>query len=1077
VSSNIEETVLTFEINSYDFNKVKTSEGNAKELVAPKTGKFLVEGAPELLKMAGSIIVPDELLMQVEVLDSHFTEHKNIHIAPSKGNLLRTVDPDTVPYVYGPEYDRNEFYPGNLAQLGDPYILRDFRGQAVIVNPFQYNPVTKVLRVYDRITVRVSVAGERGENVFNRRETLRAVDPTFADVYTTHFLNYSLQEYTPLPDNIGNYLIVSYSSFMDEMADFVTWKESIGYSVDLVDYSTIGSSSALKTYVANYYNSNGLTFLLLVGDHAQVPTSSTSAGDSDNNYGYIVGSDHYLDIFVGRFSAETAAHVTTQVDRTIHYERDVLSSATFFRHAIGMASNEGPGHNNEYDAAHMDYILSDLSGDGYTTHKNYQDGGSSSNLSSLINNGAGTMWYCGHGSNTAWTCGWTFSTTNVNALVNEWELPAVFSVACVIGNFKSITCFCESWLRATNNGNPTGAVVHAGSTINQSWTPPMDAQDEMADLLVAGTRTFGGVFANGMFKMIDINGSGGESMADTWTCFGDASVQLRTPDNPNGPTPSTPDPPVAEFTADTLSVMTGGNVNFTDQSTNTPTSWSWTFEGGTPATSTAQNPTVTYNSVGTFNVSLTATNAAGNDTETKIDYITVTAPQPPVANFTASSTSIYEGQNVTFTDTSTNSPTSWSWSFEGGSPATSTAPNPTVTYSTAGTYDVSLTAANAAGSDGETRVDYITVTVPPVSYCSSSGTNQNYEYIAGVAVADLNNASGASPYTDYTSMTANLTAGASAGVSLTPGFVGSSYTEYWKIWIDYNIDGDFADAGEEVFSGSSSSTINSSFTVASGASGLTRMRVSMSYSSYPPYCGTFTYGEVEDYTVNIGGGCTQYTLTTNVVGNGSIGLSPSGGTYCAGTVVTLTATPDSGWQFDNWSGDLGGSTNPTTITMTSNKSVTANFSVIPGGTGTVGNTTIFGSTSTSGYRRAMPFTMSENGTITSVTMYHTGGSGNMIMGVYNGSSTPQNRIGVTASTAVSGSTGWQTINLTTPVFVSSGSTVWLAWVYQSNPGIRYQTGSPGRYQSSQTWSGGMPDPFGSGSQTSYIYSIYATYNK
>ncbi len=53
----------------------------------------------------------------------------------------------------------------------------------------------------------------------------------------------------------------------------------------------------------------------------------------------------------------------------------------------------------------------------------------------------------------------------------------------------------------------------------------------------------------------------------------------------------------------------------------------------------------------------------------------------------------------------------------------------------------------------------------------------------------------------------------------------------------------------------------------------------------------------------------------------------------------------------------------------------------------------------------------------------------------------------------------------------------LAWVYQSNPGIRYQTGSPGRYQSTQTWSGGMPDPFGSGSQSSYLYSIYATYNR
>ena len=129
---------------------------------------------------------------------------------------------------------------------------------------------------------------------------------------------------------------------MDEMAPFVTWKDSIGCNVDLVNYSAIGSSSALKTYVANYYNTNGLTYLLLVGDHAQVPTSGTWAGDSDNNYGYIVGSDHYLDIFVGRFSAETGAQVTTQVDRTIYYERDLSSCANWFRQAVDMASKEGP---------------------------------------------------------------------------------------------------------------------------------------------------------------------------------------------------------------------------------------------------------------------------------------------------------------------------------------------------------------------------------------------------------------------------------------------------------------------------------------------------------------------------------------------------------------------------------------------------------------------------------------------------------------------------------------------------------------------------------------------------------------
>ncbi|MCP5105012.1 MAG: PKD domain-containing protein [bacterium] len=605
-------------------------------------------------------------------------------------------------------------------------------------------------------------------------------------------------------------------------------------------------------------------------------------------------------------------------------------------------------------------------------------------------------------------------------------------------------------------------------------------------------------------------------------------------------------PPVAEFSGTPTSGGYPLTVSFTDLSTNTPTSWSWNF--GDSGTSTAEDPGHTYTTAGTYTVQLTVTNAYGSDTETKTNYITVTAPLPPVANFTASTTNPYTGQTVNFTDTTTNSPTSWSWTFAGGSPGTSTAQNPSVVYNTVGTYTVALTATNAAGSDTETKTGYITVTDAPLEYCSSQGNNYSYEYIGNVTVDAFSNTSGGSNYSDFTGMTAYLTGGDTVSVSLLPVFPSTTYTEFWKIWIDYNLDGDFTDAGEEVFSGSGTSTVTGSFTVAS-VEVTTRMRVSMKWDAAPTSCETFSYGEVEDYTVNITGAGPQYTLTTNTVGNGSITLNPPGGTYNDGTVVTVTAVPDSGWeftgwsgdlsgstnpttitmdadktvtatfteivvvqytlttntvgngsitlnppggtyddgtvvtvtaaadsgwQFDNWSGDLSGSTNPTTITMNANKTVTANFSEVPV-TYTVGNTTIFGSSTTTANRRAMPFTMPENGTISSVTMYHTGGSGSMILGVYDGEGLPANNLGVTLPTVVSGSTGWQTINLTNPCFVAGGTTVWLAWVYESNPGIYYETGSPGRAHSGDGWSGGMPDPFGSSTQSAYIYSIYADY--
>ena len=82
-------------------------------------------------------------------------------------------------------------------------------------------------------------------------------------------------------------------------------------------------------------------------------------------------------------------------------------------------------------------------------------------------------------------------------------------------------------------------------------------------------------------------------------------------------------PPIAVFTASQTEIFVGESVSFTDLSTNNPTSWSWTFEGGTPATSTDQNPVITYNSAGIFDVALSVSNAGGTDETIALDYITV----------------------------------------------------------------------------------------------------------------------------------------------------------------------------------------------------------------------------------------------------------------------------------------------------------------------------------------------------------------------------------------------------------------------------------------------------------------------
>lgn len=173
--------------------------------------------------------------------------------------------------------------------------------------------------------------------------------------------------------------------------------------------------------------------------------------------------------------------------------------------------------------------------------------------------------------------------------------------------------------------------------------------------------------------------------------------------------------PVADFAADNVIVSEGETVTFTDLSENTPNSWVWTFEGGTPANSTDQSPVVTYSTAGTYDVSLVVSNIAGTSSEVlKTEYITV--DQLPAADFMADKVLITEGETVTFTDLSGNTADSWNWTFEGGTPAASTDQSPVVIYAIPGTYDVTLEISNLAGdSDTELKTEYIVVDAFPIA--------------------------------------------------------------------------------------------------------------------------------------------------------------------------------------------------------------------------------------------------------------------------------------------------------------------------------------------------------------------------
>ncbi len=237
-------------------------------------------------------------------------------------------------------------------------------------------------------------------------------------------------------------------------------------------------------------------------------------------------------------------------------------------------------------------------------------------------------------------------------------------------------------------------------------------------------------------------------------------------------------------------------------------------------------------------------------------------------------------------------------------------------------------------SDGSTSnytssVNFTTLAVQ-LNYCTSQGNNINDEYIQRVQLNTINNASGASSgYTDFTAISTDLTQGTAYTITVTPLWTGTVYSEGYAVWIDYNYDGDFADAGELVWSNSATQNtpVSGTFTVPTSSSQTaTRMRVSMKYNGIPTSCESFTYGEVEDYTVNI-------------IGSGPDTQAPSIPSNLTASNTTQTST-DLSWTastdnvgvtgYDVYQGaSVIGTTSGTTYNVTGLSASTAyNFTVV-----------------------------------------------------------------------------------------------------------------------------------------------------
>ena len=375
-------------------------------------------------------------------------------------------------------YSTDAIYGMPLATIKKAGIARDVCMADIRICPVQVNPVTNTVTIYDNITVTVTY--DNVDMAATRELKLKYGSPAFnrpAEVINTIE---SAQLRDALSTRPVKMLIIANDIFNGQLESFADWKRRKGFIVEIAYTGTIGTTTtAITNYIGTHFTNATATnpaptYVLLVGDQAQIPTYSGQSMNShvtDLYYFTQVGGDNVPDCYWGRFSAQNVSQLTPQIDKTMKYEQlSMGNDLTYLDRCVLVAGNDG-GQSGDYGYSHanpaMHYFEDNYSATFFTTTDSYYNPHASSDASTIrtkLSNGTGFANYSAHCSSSGWADP-SFTTSNISSLNNTGKYGFMVGNCCQSNKFEESECFGEAIMRATNKG----AVGYIGGTDYTYW--------------------------------------------------------------------------------------------------------------------------------------------------------------------------------------------------------------------------------------------------------------------------------------------------------------------------------------------------------------------------------------------------------------------------------------------------------------------------------------------------------------------------------------------------------------------------------------------------------------------------------